>query len=117
MKTQRDPTVPTGNYDGLQLVSLEHPYGWEYYKMGRYTVLVSPPEERQVIGGWHLSVCGHGRLPTWDEMMYARMRLLPADKAFMMPMPKMADYVNINEYVLHIYEAGTDWNMLQKGAA
>lgn len=101
---------PTGNFKGMSLVAVGHPYGWESYKMGECKVLVGPEEETRMIGGRHISVSCPDRLPTWDEMLFIRLNLLPLDEDFILPLPRLSDYVNAHEYCLHLYSRKIDWN-------
>jgi antitoxin (DNA-binding transcriptional repressor) of toxin-antitoxin stability system len=53
--------------------------------------------------GWH-----PGRYPTWDEIADARDRLLPADRAFVMELPKPENYVAEHLTTFHLHEQMAD---------
>jgi hypothetical protein len=45
-----------------------------------------------------------GRYPTWDEIADARDALLPADKTFVMYLPKEGDYLAVHPTTFHLHE-------------
>lgn len=53
---------------------------------------------------WHVSVSGPGRYPTWDEIADVRYELIPDDVTMAMLLPPEADYVNANEFCLHLWQ-------------
>lgn len=57
---------------------------------------------------WHLSISGRRRLPTWSELKAARDRFIPGDMFMAIPMPPQAYWLNVNPYVLHIWEYRDD---------
>jgi hypothetical protein len=76
---------------------------------GRLDVLVG-----QEPIGWHLST-SHKRVkpngdielrryPTWDEIVHARDHLLPADRAFVMHLPKAGEFVALHHTTFHLHE-------------
>jgi hypothetical protein len=69
------------------------------YALGECSVLVTREH-----GKWHLSIAHPGRYPTWDEVAEARYRLLPGSITAAMLLPPMAEYVNLHERCLHLYE-------------
>lgn len=70
--------------------------------------------------GWHLSISHRldvadaqgrqapGRLPTWDEIREARYRFCPDDVTMAMVLPPTAEYVNIYETGLHLWQIPND---------
>lgn len=55
-------------------------------------------------GVWHLSVSHPKRLPTWDEMRSARERFTPDDVTMAVLLPPSAEYVNMHETCMHMYQ-------------
>ncbi len=67
-------------------------------------------------GMWHISVAhragwGDGgkeiltRLPTWDELKWAKYGLVPVDVPMTLDFPRSTDpYVNVHETCLHLWE-------------
>jgi hypothetical protein len=53
---------------------------------------------------WHQSIAHPRRLPTWDEVAFARYRFLPGDIVAAMVLPPLASYVNLHEFCLQINE-------------
>lgn len=55
---------------------------------------------------WHLSMSLQHRHPTWDELKYARYKLLPLDLCFAVLLPPPAYYVNLEtqDHVFHLWE-------------
>lgn len=47
-----------------------------------------------------------GRYPTWDEIMDARLCLLPADQHFVMHLPRMdtGEYVALHDTTFHLHQ-------------
>lgn len=106
---------PSGKFEGMAIVAVpisQFPAmqaAWSdtlAFRLGQCKIFVSGPTERAVIG-WHLSMSHPHRLPTWDEMNFARIKLLPHDVDFVLPMPRLDDdsYVNTHPFCLHIHEA------------
>lgn len=54
--------------------------------------------------GWHLSISRTNRDPSWDEIATARYRLLPLVPNMVMPLPALADYVNLHPHTFHLIE-------------
>lgn len=78
--------------------------GVKHFKMGRCHIMVSPPQGEHY--GWHLSISCPDRYPTWDEIAKARYELLDDSLLMVMMLPDPADYVNIHNYCLHLWEEG-----------
>ncbi|QGJ92720.1 hypothetical protein QDA04_gp50 [Microbacterium phage Megan] len=55
-------------------------------------------------GLWHLSVSHTSRLPSWDEIADARYRFLPDRARMAMLLPPRAEWVNVHERTLHLWE-------------
>lgn len=76
---------------------------------GHLTVIVVPAEPGV---GWHLSISHRtntnpprpGRYPTWDEIVHARDRMLPADLDFVMYLPAAGDFVSLHDTTFHLHE-------------
>jgi hypothetical protein len=68
--------------------------------------------------GWHLSIAHPTRYPTWDEVVEARYRLVPAAEMAMV-LPKLADYVNLHENCFHLWECAVpvEWGGVRIGLA
>lgn len=56
------------------------------------------------MGRWHLSVAHRKRVPTWDELGFARDSLLPADVWLMVAHPPRRYWLNYNRRVLHLWQ-------------
>jgi hypothetical protein len=54
--------------------------------------------------GAHISVSAPGRYPTWDEIASIKERAFP-DVRMVMALPPRAEYVNLHQTCLHIWEA------------
>lgn len=60
--------------------------------------------------GWHLSISfrdqrdRYTRYPSWDEIMHARIHLLPGDVQFVMVLPKEGEYVAAHDTTFHLHE-------------
>jgi hypothetical protein len=55
-------------------------------------------------GRHHLSVSHRDRIPTWEELGFARDSLLPADLWLMIAHPPRKYWLNYNSRVLHLWE-------------
>lgn len=80
--------------------------GTKKYRMGRVSILVSPPDERYPTMGWHMSISHPERYPTWDEVASAWYQLVPdADhRVGVMILPKREDYISIHNYCFQVHE-------------
>jgi hypothetical protein len=60
--------------------------------------------------GWHLSISFRNhkgeltRYPKWDEIMHARLELLPLDIDFVMFLPKEGEYVALHDTTFHLHQ-------------
>lgn len=79
--------------------------GTRQFKMGRVTILISPPVESANMG-WHMSISHPERYPTWDEVAKAWYELVPdADnRVGAMILPKREDYISIHNYCFQVHE-------------
>lgn len=55
-------------------------------------------------GRWHISVAHRMRLPSWEELSIAHVRLCPQDTDFIMAFPRREIWMNMHEFVLHLWE-------------
>ena len=55
-------------------------------------------------GKWHVSVSHPKREPSWDEMRAARERFTPDEVTMAMILPPRAEYVNVHETCLHLWQ-------------
>lgn len=55
-------------------------------------------------GKWHISLSTASRLPIYAEMKYLRYELLPDDCYMAMIFPPKAEFVNVHEFTLHLWE-------------
>lgn len=87
---------------GMIKIGLLQP-GTEQFKMGKATILVSPPTEHQ---GWHLSISRPDHYPEWDEIVAAWYGLVPdaSTREGMLVLPKLQDYINVHENCFHVHE-------------
>lgn len=72
-------------------------------RKGRQTVIVSNAREDDGRVWTHLSICGHGRLPTWSELVEAKEAFLGTDSKAIQVIPPRSEYVNLNPDVLHLF--------------
>lgn len=54
--------------------------------------------------GWHLSIAGRHRYPTWDEIVLIRYRLVPDEVTMAMLLPSKSEWVNAHEYCFHLHQ-------------
>ncbi len=73
--------------------------GSRAYTMGGCRIICS-----QQRAGWHLSVSRTDRLPTWEELRDARYELVPDAATMALLLPPRAEYVNVHEFCLQMYE-------------
>lgn len=69
-------------------------------------------------GAWHLSLSHRtydqhgrtkpGRLPTYEELKEARYRFVPDDVTMAQLFPPSADWVNVHETTLHLWQVPSD---------
>ena len=55
-------------------------------------------------GGWHLSISGRGRYPSWDEIVKARYAKVPDDVTMALLLPPRAEWVNAHETCFHLHQ-------------
>jgi len=53
-------------------------------------------------GDWHFSIAHPDRLPTWDEVVVARYRLVPDHVTMAMILPPRHAYVDIHRFCLQV---------------
>jgi hypothetical protein len=58
-------------------------------------------------GRWHMSISTNHRLPTYEELKSARYKYLPDDITMAQLFPPKAEFVNIHNYTLHLWEIKT----------
>lgn len=75
------------------------------FKMGRVSIIVSPPVIEKGMG-WHISISHPDRYPTWDEVAAAWYQLVPdADnRVGAMILPKREDYISVHNYCFQVHE-------------
>lgn len=78
--------------------------GTRGYVMGRCRILCS----RQRVG-WHLSISRDDRLPSWEEVRDARYELIPDAVTMALLLPPRAEYVNVHEHCLQMYEIPAEY--------
>ena len=69
---------------------------------GRLRAIVSHDDDR-----WHVSVSHTDRYPTWDEVADARYRFVPDRVTMAMLMPPRAQWINVHETTLQLWEVRT----------
>lgn len=81
------------------------------FKFGRCRVIVS-----QDNGLWHLSISRKDRLPSYDELKYARYAYLPDVPYLVQIFPPKEDFVNVHQFCLHLWEpaAGFSYSELEQ---
>lgn len=87
--------------------------GWQAPRPdGVLRVLVANEGE----SGWHISVShvdrngDPGRYPTWDELADAKERFIPDDVPMGMVVPAKADYVNVHDTCMHLWQLPDGWS-------
>lgn len=55
-------------------------------------------------GGWHLSISGQTRYPTWDEIVEARYKCVPDHVMMAMLLPSKDLWVDTHEFCFHLHE-------------
>jgi hypothetical protein len=73
--------------------------GTRAYRLGRCQILCS----HQAVG-WHLSISRPDRLPSWEEIRDARYALIPDEATMACLLPPRAEYVNVHEFCMQLYE-------------
>lgn len=91
--------------DGLRLLMARGDMqpGTRAYRMGKCRIYVSPPVPEWGMG-WHMSISTPDRLPTWDEVAYARYQLIPQEAYMVLPLPPDREYINVHEYTFQLRE-------------
>lgn len=56
---------------------------------------------------WHISVCGPGRVPTWEEIVEVAHALRPG-VPFVISVPPRSMWMNVHSDVLHLHETGDE---------
>ena len=97
MKSLFDPTIAH--------LRREHPvYGWGdatggFFALNNLRIIASSGD------GWdHVSVSLPNRCPTWDEMCRVKRLFFHDDECVIQYHPPEEDYVNKNEFVLHMWK-------------
>ena len=81
--------------------------GVKFFQAGMLHVIVArEPAGANAEKLWHLTISRTDRHPSWDEIKFARYRLLPRDRCFGMLLPQPQFYINIVEqdHVFHLWE-------------
>jgi hypothetical protein len=78
--------------------------GSRAFFMGRCRIIVS-----QQLAGWHLSISKPDKLPTWEEVRDARYALVPDEATMALLLPPSAEYVNVHEFCLQLYEIPSEY--------
>lgn len=73
--------------------------GSKAFFMGRCRIIVSHQK-----AGWHLSISKPDKLPTWEEVRDARYALVPDEATMALLLPPSAEYVNVHDFCLQMYE-------------
>jgi len=74
--------------------------GARAYRLGECNVLVGRSEQ----AGWHISISHLSRYPTWDEIKYARYKLLPPGITMAIYLPPEEQYVDMHPNCFHLFE-------------
>lgn len=97
MKSLFDPDIA--------IIRCEHPaYGWGdvtcgFFALNNLRIIASSGD------GWdHVSVSLPNRCPTWDEMCRVKRLFFHEDECVIQYHPPEEDYVNENEFVLHMWK-------------
>ncbi|KKL08362.1 hypothetical protein LCGC14_2576620 [marine sediment metagenome] len=88
--------LPSGILTGLEP-------GSKAYEFGECHIIVGRSTE-----GWHLSISCPNRYPTWDEVAHARYSLIPNDVTLAMLLPPKEEYVNVHDFVFHLWQIERD---------
>jgi hypothetical protein len=69
------------------------------YSVGECKVLIGKEK-----GTLHLSISHRKRNPTWEEIKFARYKLMPLKMHVAMFLPPPEEYVNIHQFCFHLWE-------------
>jgi len=69
------------------------------HQIGECTALVAKEDGRV-----HISISHASRLPTYEELKEARYTLAPAVPYMAQIFPPKAEFVNVHQYTLHLWE-------------
>jgi hypothetical protein len=78
--------------------------GSRAYLMGGCRIILS-----QQKAGWHLTISKADKLPTWEEVRDARYALIPDEATMAMLLPPKAEYVNVHDFCLQLYEIPAEY--------
>jgi hypothetical protein len=78
--------------------------GTRAFTLGPCRILVS----KQAVG-WHLSISRPDRLPSWEEIRDARYALIPDEVTMAALLPPRAEYVNVHEFCMQLYQVPDDY--------
>lgn len=118
---RRFPVSPVRLADG-RLLTLERLFDMEVAPgIVQQAYRWSGPKTLSVIAGaehtprfgvlYHVSVAYRERLPSWKDVRLVRDALLPADRDFMMLLPREEDYISLHRFCFHVWECPTEWGM------
>ena len=74
--------------------------GARAYRLGECNILVGRSKQ----AGWHISVAHPDRYPTWDEIKYARYKLLPQGLTMAMYLPPQEELIDLHPNCFHLFE-------------
>jgi hypothetical protein len=90
--SQRFPRIDEVTDGSLWTPMMEHaPGAVRTYRMGNLKIILKEPDKN---GGWHLSVHGPGRYPSWDELVWLRYNLIPDAALMALLLPNLDAYIN-----------------------
>ncbi len=106
-----EPKLPDKSRPVLEF---EMPDGWTLVQKGEngvacinkskgLTVITSIDNELDGKFWLHVSVSRKSRLPSWEDLRYVKDEFIGKDKKAMQVLPPQAEYVNIHDYVLHLW--------------
>lgn len=78
--------------------------GSRAYTIGSARVICS-----QQRAGWHISLSCANRLPSWEEIRYARYALIPDEATMALLLPPRSEYVNVHEFCMQLYEIPAEY--------
>lgn len=72
-----------------------------FFRMGtEISIILSQTDQ----WGWHMSIAHRKRLPTWDEIAYARYELIPNEVTMALMLPPKEQYINLHSFCMQMHQ-------------
>lgn len=79
-------------------------YRYTYYNWKGFDVIIDQ------YNGYHLTLCGRGKLPTYEDLKTARYKFLPNDCYMAEIFPPKEEFINIHKYARQLYQVNKEFN-------